>query len=204
MITAAILSAVMPQAGAANIALYIDPLADACAEFDIGTPLRLASFLAQVAHESGQLSRVSENLNYSVAGLVATFPKYFTAATAPAYARQPEKIANKVYAGRMGNGDEASGDGWRFRGRGLIQVTGRTNYGACAAALGLDLLTEPALLAAPVPACRSAAWFWKERGLNGLAEARDFVTITRRINGGIHGLAERQAYYDRACAVLNV
>ena len=164
--------------------------------------MRLAMFLAQVAHESGGLLHVSENLNYSAEALLACFPSHFDSDTAEDYARQPERIADCCYADRMGNGNEASGDGWSYRGRGLIQITGRANYAACGAALGLDLIAHPELLETPANAALSAAWFWASHGCNGLADAGDFVGITKRINGGVNGLADRQAYLARAQSVL--
>lgn len=197
------LAAAIPAASSPNVVRFARPLADACAEFGIDTPARMASFLAQVAHESENLSRLVENLNYSAEGLRGVFPRYFAdPATALDFARQPQRIANRVYAARMGNGDEASGDGWRFRGRGLIQVTGRSNYSACGLALGLDLLAAPELLEQPGPASRSAAWFWSSRHLNGPADRGDIEAITRAINGGLNGLDDRKAHYARALAAL--
>lgn len=204
MLTADILRAALPAARPTDIAKFATPLADACAEWGIDTPLRLAAFLAQIAHESGQLRTLAENLNYSAEALLRVFPRHFDAGRAAAYARQPERIGSRVYGNRMGNGDEASGDGWRYRGRGLIQVTGKANYAACGTALGLDLIAQPELLEQPAPAARSAAWFWHRHDLNGLADARDIETITRRINGGLTGLEDRKAHYARACAALEV
>jgi putative chitinase len=204
MLTADILRAALPAARPTDIARFVTPLADACAEWGIDTPLRLAAFLAQIAHESGQFRALVENLNYSAEALLRVFPRHFNAAQAAAYARQPERIAARAYANRMGNGDETSGDGWHYRGRGLIQVTGRSNYAACGAALGLDLIVQPELLEQPGPASRSAAWFWHRNGLNRPADARDIETITRRINGGLTGLEDRKAHYARACAALEV
>lgn len=204
MLSADILRAALPAARPTDIVKFATPLAEACAEWGIDTPLRLAAFLAQIAHESGQLRTVVENLNYSAEALLRVFPRHFDATQATAYARQPERIGSKVYANRMGNGDEASGDGWRYRGRGLIQVTGKANYAACGTALGLDLIAQPELLEQPSPAARSAGWFWHRNGLNRQADARDIETITRRINGGLTGLEDRKAHYTRACAALEV
>jgi putative chitinase len=182
-------------------------------EFDISSPVRMAAFLAQVAHESSELRTLAENLNYSAAGLRATWPKRFTSdAQAQFYARQPERIANFVYASRLGNGDEVSGDGWRFRGRGLIQLTGRSQYRSAGAALKLPLEAQPELLEQPEPAGRSAGLFWLSHGLNDLADLsddradddEDFILITKRINGGTAGLAKRQAYWAVAKQVLGV
>lgn len=201
-LTRARLQAVMPKATPG----WSKPLNAAMKEWDIDSPERVAAFLAQVAHESRELRRLEENLNYSAARLRAVWPKRFPDdVTATRYANDPERLANYVYAGRMGNGDAASGDGWKFRGRGLIQLTGRSNYAACKAALGLDVVRSPDLLREPLPAARSAGWFWKSRGLNELADAdpedddeEDFVAITSLINGGRTGLADRIAYWRKA------
>lgn len=192
---------IMPAArGAAD--LYYQPLSAAADRFDISTPARLAAFLAQVAEESAQLNRISENLNYRAASLAALFPRHFDAASAAAVEHQPERIANILYAGRMGNGDESSGDGWLYRGRGLIQITGRDNYGACGDALGLPLLDQPDLLLQPDGAAMSAAWYWGSHHLNDLADAGDFVGITRKINGGTFGEGDRESFWNAAKQVL--
>ena len=178
--------------------------------FEITTPQRAAAFLAQVAHESGEFKQLVENLNYSAAGLMRTWPTRFpTVEAAQPFDRKPELIANRVYANRLGNGDEASGDGWRFKGRGLIQLTGRGNYRSCGAAVALPLEATPELLESPDAAALSAAQFWQSRGLNHLADDtsadsdnEDFETITRIINNGLTGLASRQAYWARAKAAL--
>ena len=194
----------MPLASKVTDAV-IDALDSAMRRFEIDTPARMAAFAAQLAHESGQLQRWTENLNYRWARLRQVFPKYFTSdAQAQAFDRQPERIANRVYASRLGNGPEASGDGWRYRGRGPIQLTGRDNYRACGSAIAVDLEGDPDLLATPGPGCLAAAWFWARNGLNALADAGDFVTITRRINGGLNGLAERRAFWEQAKVVFGV
>lgn len=163
--------------------------------FDVNTPLRVAHFLAQVFHESGNLRYCEENLNYSADGLLKTFPKYFKSrAEATAFARKPEKIANRVYGGRMGNGPEASGDGWRFRGRGLIGTTGRSNYQQYADSefcVG-DLMADPGLLAKAPGNVKSALFFWWKNNCNKWADADDCDGLTRRINGGTNGLANRK------------
>ncbi|AVM76186.1 glycoside hydrolase family 19 protein [Magnetospirillum gryphiswaldense] len=204
MLTADILRAALPAARPTDIARFATQLAEACAEWVIDTPLRQAAFLAQIAHESGQFRVLAENLNYSAEALLRVFPRHFDAGQAATYARQPQRIGSRVYANRMGNGDEASGDGWRYRGRGLIQVTGKANYAACGTALGLDLIAQPDLLEQPGPAAHSAGWFWHRNSLNRPADARDIETITRRINGGLTGLDDRKACYARACAALEV
>jgi putative chitinase len=180
--------------------------------FEIDTPQRAAAFLAQIAHESGELQRLVENLNYSAARLCAVWPNRFaTVDAARPYERSPERLANYVYAKRLGNGDEASGDGWRFRGRGLIQLTGRGNYRSCATAIALPVETEPERLEAPEAAALAAAQFWHSRGLNHLADDQnddnddqDFVAITKIINGGTAGLKSRQQYWTRAQAALGL
>lgn len=194
---AAALSVPEPRA-----AYWAEDLNAAMARFAINTPTRQAAFLAQVSHESAQLTRIVENLNYSAAGLLGTFPQHFSEAEAIALQRQPVAIANRAYAGRIGNGDEASGDGWEYRGRGLIQITGRANYQACGAALGLDLVSEPEQLLQRDTAALSAAWFWQAHGCNELADLGNFKGITRRINGGDHGAAERLALFQRARVAL--
>jgi putative chitinase len=184
--------------------IWVEPLNVAMVEFGIDKPVRVAAFLAQVAHESGELTRLVENLNYSAERLQEVFRKYFTADRAREYARKPERIANYVYADRNGNGPMDSGDGWRFRGRGLLQVTGRANYQEAAEALDVDLVEQPELLERPDLAARSAGAFWRRAGCNGLADTGEFKTLTRRINGGVNGLSERLEYFARAKAVLGL
>lgn len=178
--------------------LWIDPLNATMRQFAINTPRRIAHFLAQTAHESGGFKYTVENLNYSAEGLQRVFKKYFqTEALARAYARKPQAIASRVYADRMGNGDEASGDGWRYRGRGLIQLTGRSNYAAFSQGAAIDALGEPDLVARPPLAALSAGWFWQANGLNALADKGSVEAITRRVNGGAHGLEERRRFYEQ-------
>ena len=188
----------------ANATKFAGALEGAMKEFSINTAERVAMFIAQVMHESGKLAFVSENLNYKAESLNAVFPKYFKNAgrDATQYARQPEKIANVVYASRMGNGDTASGEGWKFRGRGLIQLTGKDNYTKCGTALGKDLVADPSYLESPEGAARSAAWFWNKNGLNTLADSGDIVTCTKRINGGTIGLEDRKKHYQEALHLL--
>ena len=172
--------------------------------YGIETPDRVAAFVAQIAHESGEFSRLTEDLTYTTAERIrAVWPKRFqTLASAAPFVRNPEALANRVYANRLGNGDAASGDGWRYRGRGLIQLTGRANYADAARALGLPLLDAPQLLEQPDGAARCAAWFWQSYGLNALADEADFVAITQVINGGTVGLSERRRYWAQASAAL--
>jgi putative chitinase len=194
----------MPLAAKAPDAV-VGALDAAMRRFEIVTPARMAAFCAQLAHESGQLQRWTENLSYRWERLRQVFPKYFPSdAEARPFDRKPERIANRVYANRMGNGPEASGDGWRYRGRGPIQLTGKDNYRACGQGIGVDLVDDPDFLATPEPGCLAAAWFWARNGLNALADAGDFVTITRRINGGLNGLAERREFWGRAKAAFGV
>ena len=181
---------------------WCDPVNAVIQRFNLDTRMRTAAFLAQVGHESTRLTRLVENLNYSAEGLVATWPKRFDAKLAAQVARKPEQIANIVYADRLGNGSQASGDGWEYRGRGLIQITGKSNYRDCGAVLGLDLLKTPSLLEIPTNAAMSAGWFWSMNGLNALADAGQFETLTRRINGGLNGLADRKDLLARAMRVL--
>lgn len=191
-VTADNIKALAPNCKADIAAALAQSLPGVFAAYAIDTPLRVAHFLSQTAHESGGFTRFVENLNYSADGLRNTFPKYFKTVSADAYARQPEKIANRVYASRMGNGDEASGDGWRFRGRGLIQLTGKDNYTLFGKASGQDVLANPDYLAAPEGAAASAAWYWGYRGINKAADADDVTTVTKLINGGTIGLDERK------------
>lgn len=162
-------------------------------KYGVNTPLRLSHFFAQTAHESG-LKPISENLNYSAEGLSKTFKKYFpTTALANAYAKQPQKIANRVYANRMGNGDEASGDGWKYRGRGFIQITGKDNYSRLSNDTDIDYLSAPDKLLTEVDALVSALWYWSLIKANSYADKDDIITITKKINGGLNGIEDRKA-----------
>lgn len=189
--------------------VFVPALNEAMSRFKIDSSVRAAAFLAQVGHESGGLTRLVENLNYSAAGLASTWPARFRSpdgrpsALAEQIARKPEQIANAVYGGRMGNGPPASGDGWRYRGRGLFQITGRAQYQRCGRALGLPLVEQPELLERPEHAALSAAWFWDDNGLNALADAGDFEAVTQRINGGQNGREERHALWERAKEALS-
>lgn len=203
MVTKEQLVKMFPQIKKATLDEIYQPLVDAMKEFGIDTPARQAMFLAQCAHESTMFSRVSENLNYRAETLLRVFPKYYkTLNEAAAHARKPELIANRVYSSRMGNGDSASGDGYRYRGRGLIQLTGKNNYTECSKGLNVDLLKTPEYLETAVGAARSAAWFWANNGLNKFADAGDIVGATKRINGGTIGLEERKVLYNAAKSVL--
>lgn len=173
-------------------------------KYNINTPARIAGFIAQCGHESQNFKTLEENLNYSAEGLNKIFPKYFVKAgrDAQAYHRQPEKIANIVYANRMGNGDTASGEGWKFRGRGVIQLTGKDNYSRFAKHIGKSVDDTIAYLKTKQGALESACWFWDTNGLNEIADSGDFVAMTKRINGGTIGLEDRQKHYTHALAVL--
>lgn len=182
-----------------------ESLAAAMCQYDITPTLRAAHFIAQIAHESAGFRRTVENLNYSAKGLLSTWPSRFDAASALAYERDPQRIANKVYAGRFGNGDEASGDGWRFRGRGLIQLTFRDNYRTASQAVFGDerLLDTPENAAAPQAMSKIAAWWWSSHRLNELADAGDIVGVTRTINGGLNGLEDRRQWLGKALAAFD-
>jgi putative chitinase len=172
-------------------------------EYDINTPRRVAAFIAQCAHESGNFKFLKENLNYKAASLMKVWPRYFpTMEIAQQYAGKQEMIANRAYGGRMGNGPEATGDGWRFCGRGLIQLTGRNNYQAFADSIETNINDIPAYLQTFEGAVQSACWFWENNNLNQWADSGDILTLTKRINGGTLGLADRQKHYQHALHVL--
>jgi len=189
-------------ATSANADRYVDALNAAMVAHAVDTVPRIAHFLAQVMHESGCLRLTVENLNYSADGLLKVFPRYFgTRAEAEACARKPEKIACKVYGGRMGNGAEASGDGWRYRGRGLIQLTGKDNYRSFAQWCGQDVVADPDLVAGSL-AVDAAVFFWQRENLNALADVDDLKAVTRRINGGLNGFADRRELLEKARQAL--
>lgn len=172
-------------------------------EYEINTPKRIAAFLAQTHHESGGYVWLTENLNYSAAGLMRTFKNYFKdSATAEAYARQPDKIANRVYANRMGNGPEESGEGAKFKGRGLIQVTGKDNYFWFASSLQITPEEASEYMQTFEGAAQSACWYWEQTSLNKLADQGDILNMTKRINGGTIGLEDRKKHYEHALHVL--
>jgi len=181
---------------------FVEPLNDTFEEFEINTPKRISMFLAQVGHESAGLKARKENLNYSVDGLKRIFPKYFRTVNAADYARKPEKIANRVYANRMGNGDEASGEGYKYRGRGLIQLTGKSNYQSFAEYMEMTLDQVVDYLETEEGAAMSAGWFWDSRDLNKWADQGDVVTVTKKINGGTIGLADRKSHYESALEIF--
>jgi putative chitinase len=180
---------------------WLQPLEDTFAKYDISTPQRQAAFIGQCVHESGNFRTLQENLNYSAEGLMKTWPSRFpTKEIADQYARQPVKIAGKVYNGRLGNTSEE--EAAKYLGRGLIQLTGKENYGNCGSGIGVDLLGNPDLLTTPEYAALSAGWFWNKKGLNSLADSGDIETMTKRINGGLIGLDDRKAKIAKAEQVL--
>ena len=180
---------------------WFEPLQETFEKYQINTPKRQACFIGQCMHESGGFRALRENLNYSAKALMNTWPSRFPDAdTAEKYERQPEKIANKVYSGRMGNTED--GDGAKYIGRGLIQLTGKDNYRAFGEAIGEDLVSNPQLVEEPRYAALSAGWFWNKRGLNALADAMDIKTMTIRINGGKIGIDDRIAKINKALDVL--
>jgi putative chitinase len=182
---------------------WVDALNATFERFDISTPLRQASFIGQCGHECGNFKILEENLNYRAEALQKLWPKRFDAAKAQACARNPKAIANTVYSARMGNRDEASGDGYRFRGRGAIQLTGHANYYHAGQALGVDFVMEPDLVATPMYAALTAGWFWNTHKLNRFADARDFINMTKKINGGTIGLDDRIKHINHALEVLS-
>ena len=182
---------------------WTEPLKETFEKYNIDTAKRQAAFIGQCMHESAGFKTLNENLNYSAKALMATWPSRFpTEEIANQYARNPEKIANKVYGGRMGNADESSGEGWKYRGRGIKQLTGKENYDRCGEALGVDLVENPDLLLEPKYAALSAGWFWNKHNLNDLADKGDIETMTKRINGGLLGLDARRAAIAKAESVL--
>jgi len=177
------------------------PLQVAFDKYEINTPKRQAAFIGQCAHESGNFKTLQENLNYSAEGLMKTWPSRFpTKEIADQYARQPAKIAGKVYNGRLGNTSEE--EAAKYLGRGLIQLTGKENYERCGSAIGIDLINEPTLLVEPNHAAMSAGWFWNKKGLNELADSQEHGQITKRINGGLIGLDDRIVKTTKALAAL--
>jgi len=204
-VTIDLLTKICPKTKSTVLLKYVEPLNLIGEHFGLfENPKRMAAFLAQVAHESGAFNFTKEGLNYSAAALVKIFKKYFpTAESTQDYANNAEKIANKVYANRMGNGPEESGDGYKFCGRGLIQLTGRANYTRLAKAINKTIDETVEYLETPAGAVTSAGWFWDVNKLNVYADKEDFIGLTKRINGGIIGLIERQAHYEVALDALD-
>ena len=182
---------------------WTDPLNETFDRFGLNNPVQQAAFIGQCGHECGHFRILEENLNYKAATLMRLWPKRFpTLEVANEFAGNPKKIANKVYANRMGNRDESSGDGFRFRGRGCIQLTGSTNFYNAGKALGVDFWAEPDLVATPKYAALTAGWFWSTHKCNDAALAQDWVKLTKIINGGTIGLDDRVKHTNEAIAVL--
>jgi len=184
-------------------AKWLDPLNKTFEKYEINTPLRQAAFIGQCGHESNSFKVLQENLNYSAKGLVATWPSRFpNIEFAAEYERKPERIANKVYGARADLGNTEDGDGWRFSGKGLIQLTGRNNFKTCGDAIGIDLISQPELLLEPMWACMSAGWYWNKRGLNSVADDQNWELLCKRINGGLNGLQDRIDRTHKAMDIL--
>lgn len=187
----------------------VDPFNETFQRFGILTPAQQASWIGQCGHECGNFRIMEENLNYKAATLLKLFPKTpkrqwgFTPEEAAAYEKQPQKIANRIYSNRMGNRDEASGDGFRFRGSGFLQLTGHSNFYHAGQALGVDFVMQPELVRTPMYAAQTAGWFWQTHKLNQYADSGDFVTMTKRINGGTIGLEDRIKHINHALHVLS-
>ena len=204
MITIELLQKVCPKTKKEVLEKYVDPLNRVCKQYSISdNHKRAAAFLAQIAHESGGFNFTKENLNYNAKALQSVFKKYYpTEKDAIVHERKPEQIANRVYASRMGNGDEKSGDGWTYRGRGLIQLTGKENYTKFSESIKKPLKEAVDYLETPEGAVESAAWFWNKNKLNELCDKDDFTTLTKRINGGTNGLEDRKHHYEIALKAL--
>jgi putative chitinase len=184
--------------------VWVDALNETFQRFDISTPVRQASFIGQCGHECANFKVLEENLNYRAETLMKLWKSRFpTIEIANEYARNPKKIANKVYASRMGNRDEASGDGYRFRGRGCIQLTGHANYFHAGQACGEDFVMQPDLVATPKYAAMTAGWFWNTHKINQFADRQDFTLMTKKINGGTIGLDDRIKHINHALDILN-
>ena len=182
---------------------WVEPLEEVFHRYEINTPERQAAFIGQCAHESMNFTKLEENMNYSAEGLMKTWPSRFpTLESAKPYHRNPEKIANKVYAGRMGNGPEETGEGWLYHGRGLIQLTGKDNYTLAGDALNMDFIHSPDYVLVPKYAALTAGWYWNKRQLNKEADAKDYTGMTKKINGGTIGLDDRIAHIKHAQEVM--
>ncbi len=186
--------------------IWYGPFTEAMEEFGIRQPLEQAAFLAQCGHECGSLNKFEENMNYGPAAMMASWPTRFpTVASCSYYMHSPERLANQVYGGRFGNGAYVSGDGWKYRGRGPIQITFADAYRACGKVLNLSLIEKPEQLLDPIPGARSACWFWRDyKHCNQLPDLKDVVAVTKRIQGGDNGLADRSIRFHAACAILGV
>lgn len=206
VITQQMIRRVIPDVSSISLDSYVASLNMWAVHFGIDSPLRMAMYLCQTLHETNNLRYMEENMNYSAERLLQVFPKYFNADTAKEYARKPQKIGSRVYANRMGNGDEASGDGWKYRGRGMIQITGRGMYQKfnnsewCTE----DVVSCPDKLATYPLDQVSAMWFWTEHGLNEEADRGDVEKATRIINGGTNGIANRKYLYRKFCREFGI
>ena len=202
------ITAFMSSKGQKAALPYIPHLERYCEQYSINTPKRLAAFLANIAHESAEFTRVEENLNYSAERLAKVWPNRFRSydgspnEKANSCAHNPEKLGNFVYANRMGNGNELSGDGYKHRGLGLAQLTGKDNHVRCGKAIGRDLLNNPELLLTPDCAVESACWFYNSKNLNKQADKGDIFSVRKIWNGGLIGMSEVQSYYDKLCKLL--
>jgi putative chitinase len=187
-----------------DISVWFNELSVSLTKYEIVSKLEVSAFIAQTAIESGYYSHLKEDLNYSESGLLTVFPTHFNQTEVETYAHNPEMIANRVYASRYGNGDESSGDGYRFCGKGLIQVTFKSNYESYSqwAYGNKNILNNPELLTQPHDAIMSAIWFWKTRGLSDLAQKSDMVSITKKINGGVNDLSQRLGLYKKVISIL--
>jgi putative chitinase len=204
MITLELLQKVCPKTKKEILETYVAPINKVAKAYGIlDNHKRVAAFLAQIAHESGGFNFTKENLNYNAKALQSVFKKYYpTEKDAIIHERKPEQIANRVYASRMGNGDEKSGDGWTYRGRGLIQLTGKENYTKFSESIKKPLKEAVDYLETAEGAVESAAWFWNKNKLNELCDKDDFTTLTKRINGGTNGLEDRKHHYEIALKAL--
>lgn len=199
----ALLRIACPENSSAELSQWVDPIRSACKRWGIDTVREVAAFLAQGAHESHGFTHLEENLNYTAKRLSEVWPKRFpTIASGAIYSRDPQRLANYVYANRMGNGPETTGDGWRFRGAGIFQLTGRSNHTLFGAAMGIPLTSVPAYIRTKIGAAMSAGWFWKTNKLDALAATPGVEDETRRINGGTIGLADRKQRFDRLVTEL--
>lgn len=194
----------LPAGNPDTVAAFFPKLQSAMVKYEINTTRRAAAFFAQICHESSQLNRLEENLNYSADRLLAVFPKYFTAASAKEYARNPEKIANRVYANKGGNGGEETGDGWKYRGRGPFQYTLKDNYHFATAELKYNFIADPDAMLKPGPGAFSAALYWERHGLNRLADIDAFEKLTKKINTAGLGMADRLNHWQRIRGILKV
>lgn len=198
------LKKIIPNA-VGGVDTWYECLSSSLLQYDINTLPRVASFIAQCSHESGGFVHLQENLKYKADRLIAVWPKIYTPDLADKYAGKPEAIANKSYGGKLGNGVEETGDGWRYRGRGIIQLTGKDNYLACSRFLFHNdtLLKTPDILLEPQYAVLAACWFWHTKKLNQYADTSDFVTMTKRINGGTQGIDDRIKQYNKAVKIFS-